>query len=218
MGCVRFPDCRVSARQSLMQRWTVRSAGNFHPEWGYFAPMPSFRRGFRVALIAAAVGATAGSVVVATLVSPAPRQARPASVSAQALIIRADAVSSSADGRSGTAAAAADTAPPPPAAPSFESAASIENGAVPEIAAPDTAGPVLATPSAGINPTPDAVPTKKSAGRTHRPRFANARKYPRDERGRALSFQLPQNSRLAQFERFCCTWTIPPRQRNMRQR
>ena len=32
----------------------MRFAGNFHPEWGYLAPAPSFLRTARVALVAAA--------------------------------------------------------------------------------------------------------------------------------------------------------------------
>jgi hypothetical protein len=46
----------------------MRSAGNFHPEWGYFAPAPSFMRTLRVAVVATAVGATAGAGVVVSLV------------------------------------------------------------------------------------------------------------------------------------------------------
>ena len=45
----------------------MRFAGNFHPEWGYLAPAPSFLRTARVALVAAAVGATAGAGVVLSL-------------------------------------------------------------------------------------------------------------------------------------------------------
>jgi hypothetical protein len=45
----------------------MRSAGNFHPQWGYLAPAPSFLRGARVVLVATAVGATAGAAVVVSL-------------------------------------------------------------------------------------------------------------------------------------------------------
>lgn len=45
----------------------MRSAGNFHPEWGYLAPAPSFIRTVRIVLVAAAVGATAGAGVVLSL-------------------------------------------------------------------------------------------------------------------------------------------------------
>ncbi len=50
----------------------MRSAGNFHPEWGYLAPAPSFMRTARIALVATAIGATAGAIVVVSLVA-APR-------------------------------------------------------------------------------------------------------------------------------------------------
>jgi hypothetical protein len=43
-----------------------RSA-NFHPEWGCLAPAPSLMRTIRVALVATAVGATAGGGVVFSL-------------------------------------------------------------------------------------------------------------------------------------------------------
>ena len=46
----------------------MRYAGNFHQEWGYLAPAPSFIRTARVILVAAAVGATAGAGVVFSLV------------------------------------------------------------------------------------------------------------------------------------------------------
>ncbi len=46
----------------------MRFAGNFNPEWGYLAPAPSFIRTVRIAVVAAAVGATAGAAVVFSLV------------------------------------------------------------------------------------------------------------------------------------------------------
>ena len=46
----------------------MRSAGNFHPEWGYLAPAPSFMRTVRIAVVATAIGATAGAGVVVSLV------------------------------------------------------------------------------------------------------------------------------------------------------
>ncbi len=44
------------------------NAMNFHPEWGYLAPAPSFLRTMRTVLVATAVGATAGGGVVVSLV------------------------------------------------------------------------------------------------------------------------------------------------------
>lgn len=45
----------------------MRFAGNFHPEWGYLAPAPTFMRTARVVLLATAIGASAGAVVVLSL-------------------------------------------------------------------------------------------------------------------------------------------------------
>lgn len=45
----------------------MRFADNFNPEWGYLAPAPSFLRTARVALVAAAIGATSGAGVVFSL-------------------------------------------------------------------------------------------------------------------------------------------------------
>jgi hypothetical protein len=60
----------------------MRYAGNFHPEWGYLAPAPGFMRSARVAVVATAIGATAGAGVVLSLVD------RPAetSVAARTLV------------------------------------------------------------------------------------------------------------------------------------
>jgi hypothetical protein len=43
--------------------------GEFHPEWGYLAPAPSFVHRARVVLVATAVGATVGAGVVFSRVS-----------------------------------------------------------------------------------------------------------------------------------------------------
>jgi hypothetical protein len=42
-------------------------ATNFHPEWGYLAPAPSFMRTARIVAVATAIGATAGGAVVLSL-------------------------------------------------------------------------------------------------------------------------------------------------------
>jgi hypothetical protein len=63
----------------------MRSAGNFSPEWGYLAPVPSFMRTARVVLVATAVGATAGAAVVLSLVErPATNEAT--AVAAHAIV------------------------------------------------------------------------------------------------------------------------------------
>lgn len=71
----------------------MRSTGNLHPEWGYFAPVPSVARTVRVALAAVAVGATAGAAVVALLVHRTGSNDS-SSVAAQALVIDAPVITS----------------------------------------------------------------------------------------------------------------------------
>jgi hypothetical protein len=56
---------------------------NLHPEWGCLAPAPSFMRTVRTALVATAVGATAGGVVVLSLVD---RSAGQTSVAERTLV------------------------------------------------------------------------------------------------------------------------------------
>jgi hypothetical protein len=64
----------------------MRSAGNFHPEWGYLAPAPSFMRSVRTALVATAIGAVAGAVVVVSLVSHPGANENNSSIAAHALV------------------------------------------------------------------------------------------------------------------------------------
>ena len=64
----------------------MRSAGNFHPEWGYLAPAPSFMRTVRIALVATAIGATAGAVVVVSLVERPGANDDNTSIAAHALV------------------------------------------------------------------------------------------------------------------------------------
>ena len=63
----------------------MRFAGNFHPEWGYLAPAPSFLRTARIVIVATAVGATAGAGVVFALVDRPSADAGQASVAARTL-------------------------------------------------------------------------------------------------------------------------------------
>jgi hypothetical protein len=60
----------------------MRSGRNFHPEWGYLAPSPSFIRTARIVLIAVAVGGIAGASIVLSL---AERPTGEASVAARTL-------------------------------------------------------------------------------------------------------------------------------------
>jgi hypothetical protein len=93
----------------------MRSAGNFHPEWGYLAPAPTFVRTVRIALVATAIGAVAGAAVVVSLVQ------RPGSnddnaIAAHALLTRAPVISSPAAAPHTTAPAVATVTPPKPPA------------------------------------------------------------------------------------------------------
>jgi hypothetical protein len=68
--------------------WEVvmRSAGNFHPDWGYLAPAPSFMRTARIVLVATAIGATAGAAVMISLVPHSATDAANAPIAAHALV------------------------------------------------------------------------------------------------------------------------------------
>lgn len=66
----------------------MRFADNFNPEWGYLAPAPGFMRTARIALVAAAIGATSGAAVVLALIDhPA---AEETSVAARTLVQQGD--------------------------------------------------------------------------------------------------------------------------------
>src|SRR6516164_8693579 len=90
-----FPGRRRSRRVGttplpVSEATKMRYAGNFHPEWGYLSPAPSFVRTARVVLVAAAIGATAGAGVVFSLVGRADTET---SVAARTLARPAEATS-----------------------------------------------------------------------------------------------------------------------------
>jgi hypothetical protein len=72
----------------------MRNTANFHPEWGYLAPAPSFIRTARVVLVATVVGATVGAGVVFSWVS---HQAPEPSVGARTLVRPLEAASARAN-------------------------------------------------------------------------------------------------------------------------
>lgn len=102
----------------------MRSAGNFHPEWGYLAPAPSFVRTLRIVLVATAIGATAGAAVVVSLVARPGSSSADSSIAAHALVTAP------------VHSASAAVVPPAPQAAPVQAAAS---AAAPAAAAP--AGP-----------------------------------------------------------------------------
>jgi hypothetical protein len=88
----------------------MRSAGNFHPEWGYLAPAPNFMRTVRIALVATAIGATAGAIVVVSLVQRPGSNDDNTSIAAHALVTSAPVITAPV-----SPVAAASTAKPPAA-------------------------------------------------------------------------------------------------------
>jgi len=183
----------------------MRSAGNFHPEWGYLAPRLHFRRTLRVAVVAAAIGALAGAVVGTSLLSPSRANNRSGPV--YALISATSAIALPAETVTNGTVAARDTASPPLASLSSDTGESIE-------IAPATAA-AMRLPTAAANLEPDAAGARKRPIRQHRARLAsNALKYARHERALTHPDQLPRHSRFVQLDRFCCSWTTPPRAHN----
>jgi hypothetical protein len=67
----------------------MRNTANFHPEWGYLAPAPSFMRTVRAVLVATAVGVTLGAGAVFGWAS---HQATESSVGERTLVRSAEAV------------------------------------------------------------------------------------------------------------------------------
>jgi hypothetical protein len=154
----------------------MRSAGNFHPDWGYLAAAPSFARTARVVLAATAIGAIAGAAVVLSLIEPSTTEtaslASPAIVgSAQAAPTAADYVTARPPARVSPVAAAHPIPAPAftghrPGAASAAIApvavapmAAVAPGAASVAAAPVAAAPVAAAPQAAAVPpeSPAAV-------------------------------------------------------------
>jgi hypothetical protein len=146
----------------------MRSAGNFNPEWGYLAPVPSFMRTVRVVLVATAIGATAGAAVVLSLIDrpTTAEHDRTASITAHAIVTSAQAAPAAAvpTPSSRTAALAApvgvttavpatSAVPPPPVV------------TPPTVAVPprwvSTTTPAVA-PQAAIQPQPSSAPPQAS--------------------------------------------------------
>lgn len=137
----------------------MRSAGNFHPEWGYLAPAPSFMRTIRIAVVATAIGAVAGGAVVVSLVER-PGSSDDSAIAAHALLTRAPVISSPA--------VAPHTAPPVVAAVKPPSAQPRSQAPQPQQSVATTApsastaaaAPTSATPSA-----PNAVASADTANK-----------------------------------------------------
>lgn len=121
----------------------MRSAGNFHPEWGYLAPAPSFMRTARVALVATAIGATAGAAVVVSLVARPGANDDTTSIAAHALVTAAPIVNS-------PAVSASPIDAPIDKAPAAGAIASVSKpNAIPAPPAAAPASPIGEAPAAG---------------------------------------------------------------------
>ncbi len=136
----------------------MRSAGNFHPEWGYLASAPSFMRTVRVALVATAIGAVAGAVVVVSLVER-PGSSDESGIAAHALLTRAPVI-----------------APPTPASragePGAVKPATASVPSQPSMAAIAPSAPsALAAPAKAAAHEPSTV---ASAGKTDKPDKADS--------------------------------------------
>src|ERR1700722_19338948 len=130
----------------------MRSAGNFSPEWGYLAPVPSFMRTARVVLVATAVGATAGAGVVLSLADHPAADGVKTSIAAHAIVTSAQAATTS-------ALSLPPAAPVPMAAAAPGNVTVVAPSSAPQIQAdqsvppqPSVAQPTVANQSAAIAP------------------------------------------------------------------
>jgi hypothetical protein len=161
----------------------MRSAGNFHPEWGYLAPAPSFMRTLRIVLVATAIGATAGAAVVVSLVARPASGSADSSIASHALVTAAPVVNTTsaavaqapAQSSPAPAPAAALPAPPAAAAPQPADAPPPQIADAPNL--PVDAAPAqtakIAEPAAGparddVAPGPEAGANKRPAAKKHR--------------------------------------------------
>ena len=120
---------------------------NFHPEWGYLAPAPSFIRTMRTVLLGMVIGATASGGVVLSLVD------RPVSQTSAVARTLAPPVQAAP-----TPVSAPETEQPNPrAAVQNESTKSGANGHLESAAAPVTPGRADIAPLAEVHPDEAAV-------------------------------------------------------------
>jgi hypothetical protein len=136
----------------------MRSSGNFHPDWGYLAPAPSFMRTARIVLVATAIGATAGAAVIISLAPHSATDAANAPIAAHALVTSVPVVAEAPVAAPPDEAVATQT--PASAAPEMQAAAPPASAGKPNmIASPSAQAPgnvALAGP-------PSATPTEAEA-------------------------------------------------------
>jgi hypothetical protein len=132
----------------------MRSAGNFHPEWGYLAPAPGFMRTVRIALVATAIGATAGAVVVVSLVDRPGSADDNSSIAAHALVTSAPVIASEGSRAVAPAITKAQALAAPAQAPKIEPVAGTQATKVEAAASKQALAP---SGSATVAPLPPQV-------------------------------------------------------------
>ncbi len=149
----------------------MRFAGNFNPEWGYLAPAPSFIRTVRIAVVAAAVGATAGAAVVFSL---ADHPAAEESVAARTLAGPADFAPARTPSQAQAKAGQGQSAMLSPANAVAVSPSPSESGASSKIQRPASIAALAETPAAtdaaspqAVAPTPAAPLLQKRRAKRH---------------------------------------------------
>ncbi len=151
----------------------MRFAGNFNPEWGYLAPAPSFIRTVRIAVVAAAVGATAGAAVVFSLAdrpvaeeSVAARTlARPADFAPARTQAQAQAKAGTGQGQSAMLSPANAAAVSPSASETGASSTIQRPASIAALAEAPTA--TAAAPPPAVAPTPAAPSLPKKRAKRH---------------------------------------------------
>lgn len=185
----------------------MRAAGNFHPEWGYFAPVPSFVRKVRILLISTAIGATAGTVVVTSLVTRLHND--DTSISARALFANAPVNSPAPAAPVANTPATAPAQPKPSAAanapsPAPTAAIASTTSAVDPAALAGTRPAAQGTEALALTPAEVAagmVRTKKSPAREYHWVARNARNGWRYDRGSGPFFQPAHRSLFDEFRK-----------------
>jgi hypothetical protein len=152
---------------------TMRSAGNFSPEWGYLAPAPSMLRTLRVVLVATAVGATAGAGVVLSLVDHSTSDLDKVAVAAHAIVTSAQAASAQEMPAVNTGAVAAPLAAAAPAVAEIKSErkpdVAVAAPPAPQIPAPQVqasqiqAAPSMPQPDQEAQPAAMAAPAQQAS-------------------------------------------------------
>jgi hypothetical protein len=192
----------------------MRSAGNFHPEWGYLFPAHSFIRSLRVALVSIAIGATSGAIVVISLVERPGSNDENRPLAAHALVAEVPIIAAPGGAASlANAAAAAGLRSPAPFAMPNPTATAVASAQEPSgtaspaaaRASDNSAGSaethpnVEAAPASPASSAKVAVTKKASARRRHWQLATNGRNYRYYDRQFGSSFQFPGNRPFAQL-------------------